>query len=394
MQRKPWLPWFEVRGRRPLAVHAIAKTGTWSIRADFGKHVRTGQSCVWTQGPTERCAGLAPSIVQSITFMREPRAHVYSQWRHCVENQDNHFSPIGLPGSLVEWLQHWDTVGDGPRHTAVMTSIGEWAEAVSLAHAFRCYIPINLQSRCLSCAHNGTAPRGAADRMIPAPSRFLSLTTPGLDVRVLGDVWREFQADGELALRRVRSRGPDGLLFVGITELYQESMCLLHARELGELPPECDCQKPKLWARFRQNHSFVHHPTRGLARQACRVNATRTPVQLTAREVQLIDRVTRLDKAVYAAALQRLKADAAWAEKRFGVRVICQAKLDELDSVARRRLVFDTNRTEVCNSRQKPKATPSAPRRPGPPSRRSALSRPGARAGNKSTGKPGRRRPP
>ena len=328
--------WIDVKGRRPVALHAIAKTGTWSIRTDFGQHVHANGSCVWTQGPTERCAGLAPSTVRSITFVREPRAHVYSQWRHCTENQDNHFSPTGLPGSLVEWLEHWDKIGDGPRSATVMTSVGEWAESVSPAHAFRCYIPINLQTRCLSCSHNGTGP----DRVIPGPSRFLPLITPGLDVRVLGDARREFQADGELALRRVRSRSREGFLFVGITELYQESMCLLHARELGELPSSCDCQKPELWARFRHNHSFEQHPAQALARRSCRINATRTPLQLTAREAQLVDRVTRLDAAVYAAALQRLKADAAWAEQRFGVRVICQEKINELESIADRRMVF------------------------------------------------------
>ena len=111
-----------------MAMLQVAKTGAYSIATDVPKHVRNG-TCFACFRLGERCwSTRTPDSVDVVTFVREPRAHVLSQWTHCHENHDRWFNPIGLPRDLPSWLAYWNATGDAPRPDA--TSCQTWGESL------------------------------------------------------------------------------------------------------------------------------------------------------------------------------------------------------------------------------------------------------------------------
>jgi len=274
----------------PLFLLAVAKAASESLRADLLEHVQRGAEL--SERPQERCYAAVPASHRVITMMREPRAHVQSQWRHCSHNLDRWFSPQGLPTSMTAWLEHW----------VPMVRHGSRGKPRAGMRAFHCYLPANLQTRSLSCL--------SRDPCLP-------YVNPALDSTVLSDANGLFEANLDVALARV-ANGSDGLSFVGVAERYQTSMCTLHALERNELPAYCNCSAPAAWAKFPQAH-MTHDGPRGI------VMARRMPP--SEREIELIDELTALDRVLYAAALARLRRDVALVEARFGTKLWCDESL-------------------------------------------------------------------
>ena len=160
---------------------------------------------------------------------------------------------------------------------------------------------------------------------------------------MLADNKREFEVDGDLAVRRVQSNVSGfGYYFVGVTELYQESLCVLYAKEHGRLPASCDCEDVLRWGSFQSSH-LLHASNRSAQEQRqLRRNVTARSgallsrsmkherVVLPALAIALIDSITTRDAMVYAAALDRLEEEASRVHHLLGIRVLCREKLDEL----------------------------------------------------------------
>ena len=95
-----------------------------------------------------------------------------------------------------------------------------------------------------------------------------------------------------------------------LVEHYQQTICVLHALERGELLPFCDCTDRSRWAQF--NYTIkLHRPTR------------QSDNRSDDGHDALIDELTRLDRKVYAAAVHRLRRDASRVERVHGVRLWC-----------------------------------------------------------------------
>jgi len=262
---------------RPAAYFLhIAKTAGKSARVDLLSAVRPVQAheCCWPQ----KTDGL-----DVITFMRDPVAHVYSQWNHCQKNLDSWFNPKGLPESFEGWLEYWANAGDEPGDSE---------------HGFGCYLPINLQARALSCK--------------AWPFKACPKATPALDTDV--KTFPKFGVDNETALRHVSDDSPGGAALVGLTEYYQESLCLLHAKYRKRLPPYCDCRDEKAWAAF-PGHHFTHSS-----------EVAHDRVKLSAREVKLVHQLTDLDRRLYSVAQARFWAEVARVEEQFGTRISCKVE--------------------------------------------------------------------
>lgn len=257
----------------------IAKTAGISVLKDLHLHVPNGTSI-----GTSECCWPAPRAARGmsvVTFMREPLAHVYSQWNMCNHNLDNSFKPEGLPNSFEAWLEYWARAGDGPGGDDT---------------GFHCYIPINLQARVLSCT-------AAADKC--------PITTSALDRMVKTDASGELAVTERVALQRVEHES-GGAAFVGLTEFYHESMCLIHVRYNGSFPPYCDCEDPEAWSEFPM--TYYTHGSKG----------TRN-VTLSQHEVDLVRKLTDVDLRIYRAAYARFMAELAEVEKRFGKKILCQS---------------------------------------------------------------------
>ena len=272
----------------PTFALSIAKTGSESFRADLPHHMAPGWRL--SPQPRERCFAAIPSRYRVVTMVREPRSHVQSQWAHCRENQDNWFNPRHLPPDLRSWLQYWNTTLHGSPAGPVLT--------------FHCYFPSNLQTRYLSCR---------------SPDPCIPYTSPALDTLVMSDERHDgelgYGTDVEAALRRVAD-GADGLDFVGVTDRYQESLCVLHALQRGNVPPGCNCQNRSAWDTFvRVNFQHYADARKGPQKP-------RHP-PLTAHETALIDELNAGDWQIYRAAVARLHRDAKRVEQQHGVRIWC-----------------------------------------------------------------------
>jgi len=212
-----------------------------------------------------------------VTFVRDPKAHVYSQFNHCKENLDNWFKPVGFPATFQDWLQYW--VQRGPE-----------AQQHPLGNGFHCYMPHNLQTRALSCT-----------------AESCEWATCALDTQVLGESAGSFTLNGTHALDHLKA-----VSVLGLTEFYQESMCLAYVHFRDELPPWCDCEDEKAWDGFPEvsyTHGSKHKP----------VGQT----TFSAEELGLIQQLTQWDQAVYDAASKRFLAEIADAEQRFGKKILC-----------------------------------------------------------------------
>eukprot|EP00931_Biecheleriopsis_adriatica_P021570 TRINITY_DN14074_c0_g1_i1.p1 TRINITY_DN14074_c0_g1~~TRINITY_DN14074_c0_g1_i1.p1 ORF type:complete len:324 (-),score=25.24 TRINITY_DN14074_c0_g1_i1:25-996(-) len=254
-----------------LEVLHIAKTAGTSLITDVPKLV-TGKPF----SGAEHCYGAARSQ-KLMTFVRDPRAHVYSQWMHCLYNKDSWFNPKHLPSNFTGWLQHWDLIGDKPQQ----------------AQAFHCYHPLNLQSRSLSCTNTQWS---------------LPCATPAMDTYVLSDTKKQFVERFELAAQHLNE-----MYFVGITDFYQESLCALHVKEKNEFPEYCNCEDIKAWKAFPQTHATHGGPPHG-------------PVETEVgkEDMELIRRLTLHDSKLYTIAMQRLRKDITEVEHTWNKRILCR----------------------------------------------------------------------
>lgn len=217
-----------------------------------------------------------------ITFLRDPRAHVYSQWLHCYQNKNQFFNPINMPGNLTGWLQHWVSNGDQPNPNATWANI------------FHCYHPANLQSRYLSCRNWRTLP----------------CVSPAMDGYVVTDTEGAFVEDFERAKQHV-----EAMHFVCLTEFYQESMCVLHMKMKNEFPEYCNCENVEAWKTFPMTH-ITHGGQHG---------TVYTDVDKS--DIALIDRLTLDDSKLHAIARRRLLHDISEAERIWNKRIFCKGDI-------------------------------------------------------------------
>lgn len=254
----------------PLSMLHIAKTAGRSLQFDLPKHVYPVQ---WLG---EHCVSKFNAVPKKMTFLRDPRAHVYSQWMHCRDDKGHWFRPKDLPSNFTGWLQHWLRTGDKPQR----------------AQTFHCYHPMNMQSRILSCSREGP----------------LACVAPGMDSYILNDDKGEFVEKFELAARRLKE-----MHFVGITEFYQESLCALHVKENGRFPAWCNCEDVKSWKRFPMSPPKTHG------------GRPHGPVEVDVdpHDIKLIDSLTLDDSKLHSIAIQRLRDDIAKIERTWNKRIWC-----------------------------------------------------------------------
>lgn len=241
-------------------LHHIPKTAGTSARLDLTKRLRQKPPV----GHTECCVGTAFRVGTAqnatiVTLLREPRAHVLSQFLECKYDEwgkrvtrRTSFPRNGTDASdFRQWLRFFApaTNDDGAQRARAKTKTSNYG----------CYHPYNMQTRTLVPRCKDT-------------HAFLTLTPADLDA-----------ATKNLARIDV----------VGLTERYTTSICLAVYAATHHLPPDCACHK-------RSAHK-VHHVTHGVP-----------PHNVSAvgeEEKGIIDRLTEYDRHTYEAARQRFRGD-------------------------------------------------------------------------------------
>eukprot|EP00928_Gymnodinium_smaydae_P034407 TRINITY_DN2438_c0_g1_i2.p1 TRINITY_DN2438_c0_g1~~TRINITY_DN2438_c0_g1_i2.p1 ORF type:complete len:324 (+),score=73.87 TRINITY_DN2438_c0_g1_i2:52-972(+) len=265
---------------RGMFIFHIAKTGGTSANGDIRRHVNAGNF-----SGSECCYPSREKLANTdvVTFLREPVSHVFTQWMHCKQNKDAWFNPQGLPQTLTAWLEHWTKVGDVP--------LSGGNDSLSEGNAFRCYMPINLQARAMSCTRE-----------------HCRYTTAGLDSSILDDSDGSYMINEALARQRVAHDS----FAVGLLEFYQESLCLMQAKRNHDLPEQCNCDNATAWNEFAMRN-FTHNSTNHASED-----------KMTAADVKMIRELTSIDERLYEVAFERFKREIHEVEMQYGKRILCR----------------------------------------------------------------------
>lgn len=251
----------------------IPKTGGSSFNNDARHILRLAGSGLQYE---EGCYAWAQMKIHAdsvITMLRSPRAHVLSMHSHCATAPER--TIFKTKSSFEEWVHSWVKL------KASGTVHGDFAPYVrdtDFVHSyltllpFKCYNPIDMQCQRMTCEK---------------PFRYPEHT----DVQKAID-------------NMAKSK------FVGILELYHESMCLLHAKTIGLLPSNCLCGQ--------QNTDGEHHNTHGVKQHSVD--------DISEAVLEEVDQLTSGDRVLYSAALERFMQEVAEVERRLDVKFVCEDK--------------------------------------------------------------------
>ena len=276
-------------GAKTLCVTHIPKSGGTALKRDLkGMRGLTLPSLV----ERERCFRYflrlrSPPCDFHATYLRSPREHVLSQYLECrydpwgknaTKGRRFPRGRLDFYADFAEWVQHFARRGSNG--------------TMGYQNDFHCYNPIDMMTRQLSC-------NGSSTKTKDGPHHIVTEGATSLDAAL--------HAVGRMD-------------FVGITELYEPSWCVLIAKLSGTPPPRClsrDCSDGATNTTF----PALSHVTHGVPPHS--VSHVRSS---TLRE---IDGFTRLDSVLVG--VKRFLADARAVEKASGATILCPAELDRLD---------------------------------------------------------------
>lgn len=223
------------------------------------------------------------------TMIRSPRHLVFSEYLLCSEG------PVGLMTQVPQadkngfplWIQRWHEilsegggVGDFSNGATKESQLLVKLPVTYTNLPLKCYNPANMMSQRLTCE---------------LPYKFPAQINVSRAIGNMKEAW-----------------------FVGITEAYQESMCLFNFKVYGKLPKYCDCTDHDTWGDFDATTKTYHDS---------RLKST----PLAEQEdwvIDMIDNMTALDLQVYEAAVERFKREVREVEQATGVKVTCRSLPD------------------------------------------------------------------
>jgi len=208
-----------------------------------------------------------------LTFLRDPTAHVQSQYLEMLHDDD------------WKWVGRKTFLRKCPNISAFLDRFTSDPGKEHPEHIG--YYPRDMQTRSLVC-------ESLADGGNHGP-------------RVSG----KFEIDTnrfQQALKNV-----DSYTFVGIVEFYQASMCIFHDKVQpgSPLPDFCDCGDEAKWSSFPHNHVSHHVPGH-------------SSTDLSQEDRQKAATLTEHDQKIYKAGLERFHREVRELEKRRGLRIHCE----------------------------------------------------------------------
>ena len=244
------------------------------------------------------------------TFIREPRAHVVSQYYHCRLSPDHEYARSLMPHTIDEWVGAW--AQGRPQDKAAFATAPACVKA-GVAVPYCCYIPWDLQTQRLTCERANDNFTWTNDARVEDKKTWPKYA-------VLRPKRMERQMNLTFALENARKAH-----FVGIVEAYQESVCLFAARTSGvqSLPAFCDCENDEAW---RQFHSVE---------DAHGDYETPSPDSLPLEVLERIDEMTTIDRALYAAMVRRFLDEVRSVEQVSGRLIVCEGTRSRLLNAVR-----------------------------------------------------------
>lgn len=190
-----------------------------------------------------------PTVINAALF-RRPLEHVFSQYKEC---------------RFDAWGKRVTARTAFPRAGGVMDDFEAWLGHFARGRPgdFGCYHPYNMQTRCAIC----TVPSQCHHDLAAWPDERRALDAAFASI--------------------------DALQWVGVQDLFHESVCVLRWRLTGRLPADCDCSK----RRRAPSHPHVRH------------NVPRIEPAFTPTALERLRNMTRHDRVVYEYARRRAVRD-------------------------------------------------------------------------------------
>lgn len=260
----------------------IPKTAGTSFREDAALVVDPSPLVDNGEQPFQRTQ-LGESHQIGMVMLRHPLAHVLSQFMECKYGYWGGMTTLGTAfprfsgvyGGFEEWISHFLDIKNSPIDGALPDS-EDWAQAVN----YHCYNPWNMQMRYLSTTWGHAAP--------------FALLEPDLSA-------------AKKNLERVQ--------FIGIQELYIETLCMLQLWRHGTVTESCACGGPgPLNETSHESHFVPAHTVLDL------------PKELVSRMHKLV----RQDVRLYASALKRFEKEVRMASKRTGIQMVCEHNFEKV----------------------------------------------------------------
>eukprot|EP00873_Tetraselmis_striata_P012927 jgi/Tetstr1/433191/TSEL_002374.t1 len=254
-----------------------------------------------------------------VALFRHPWRHILSQFMECE------FSPWGksVTAAHPRWREivppHVGSIG----HSSPYVGFYRWLQYFQEPHsdtaefadpkafAFDCYNPWNLQARYMTAVDSKAGRRTLEGRYAHA-------------------VWDKSEKRPPLASAIEAAKQ---LSFLGISDLYQPSLCLFQFHTTGALPHECGCGAEPAGQLHPSN---VTHDNHGVPPHSLD--------DLPLRVLRNIGRLVEIDARLYLAALDMFELRAREAATATGVDVLCQGQAAELRDEVRALLALSRRR--------------------------------------------------
>lgn len=245
-------------------------------------------------------------------LIRDPRAHVLSQYSHCYTN------PYGTSSLAPGWGFPRGDEGELPPQRW-RSGLDVWLAHFNSWHQgtdgyFNCYNPINMQARYLTCGekeprdrlvgtgaeHAGSSPEHPQDEFYFQSGHYMAVND---------------MPEPDLPTLKARL---DTMQVVGVTEAMKESVCLLEFKSRGAIHPGCECGSPaKLLPWHMETHGRIHADFN----------------TLPAEVMRSVYNITRVDRLLHRMAALRLMTDVKDAENRLGKTFMCAEGLRALQEI-------------------------------------------------------------
>jgi len=295
---------FHLDPNRPIYLIHIAKCAGGSAQKSIEAIVKRAGGFFGSQEFCFEKAKLSNAAnTQFVTFLRSPRTHVVSQffmlknkggWCRLIPEESgepietpccSHFPKVSEREALKLWL-NWYNESDWEPRTRTLTPQAKKSKHFG-NYLGSCYTPWNMQSRAMTCVHEQMHRACSAKDSVPSIQQ---------------------------AIQKLEEHA-----FVGLVELFSESMCLFEYRLTGKLPQKCTCShKHVLWSGFRKPTRKRIHESGG------------KPYEHDKNHAATIDRLTRVDTELYRAGVLRFIRDMRRMEVESGSRVICPGHMNIL----------------------------------------------------------------
>jgi len=215
------------------------------------------------------------------TLLRSPRAHVLSQFSHCHAAHHGSWAraaadvPLFLAEAVLQGTEYAcgsSCTGNNPNwKEALYERLLEANSTAEAARAVRVISLHNTQAHALTCSKK----KGSLGHHFRVLDEGVDLLAPPL-------------ADAMAAMQRFE--------WIGLTDLFEPSLCLLHFQANSTLPPACACDSP---LRLDGSHRKLGHWVETRSEK-------RDPSALPTEMLELIDAHTAVDSQLFAAALRLL----------------------------------------------------------------------------------------